>query len=257
MAEPTISRAEKASHTAHAEQVRALFDGKAIGWSAKYAPGGRLVGRLTRLADAVAYHVPPGGRVLDLGCGTGELARHLAASGLLVTGCDIAPQMLGRAVAADLASSVGWVLLDPKWRALPLQASSVDAVVASSVLEYVQWPGRILDECARVLRPGGFALCTVPNLAHPIRWLEWLAALAVRASQLPAASNDSPLFKDYLSYLRISQQRRSAQWWSALAAAAGLRTVEQFANAADRSPLRLLIFQRPGSESPDNAKELL
>ena len=55
---------------AHTEEVRQLFDAKAASWAAKYAPQGRLTGRLTQLSSVVSYHVPAGGRVLDLGCGT-------------------------------------------------------------------------------------------------------------------------------------------------------------------------------------------
>ena len=44
----------------HSQQVRQLFDEKASGWQAKYAPDGRLAGRLTQLADAAGYHVPAG-----------------------------------------------------------------------------------------------------------------------------------------------------------------------------------------------------
>ena len=90
----------------HTQQVQLLFDAKARSWAAKYAPDGRLAGRLTRLADAIGYHVATGGRVLDLGCGTGELARHLAGAGLRVTGCDISANMLGQAAAAVLGAHV-------------------------------------------------------------------------------------------------------------------------------------------------------
>ena len=93
--------------------MRLLFDAKAGSWAAKYAPQGRLAGRLTQLAYAVGYHVPAGGRVLDLGCGTGELARQLAAAGLRVTGCDISANMLSQAAAADPDGAAEWVPLRP------------------------------------------------------------------------------------------------------------------------------------------------
>jgi SAM-dependent methyltransferase len=228
----------------HTEQVRLLFDAKASDWPAKYAPHGRLAGRLTQLADAVGYHVAVGGRVLDLGCGSGELARHLASAGLRVTGCDISANMLDRAAAGDPGGAVEWVHLDPLWRTLPFRLGSFDAVVAASVLEYVDSPAAVLADCARVLRPGGLLLCTVPDPTHPVRWLEWVAGAAAQVPPVRAAGDGWPRLERYLTYLRISRQRRSAGWWRATAARAGLMTVPP-AGAAEHSPLRLFIFQRP------------
>ncbi len=128
--------------------------------------------------------------MLDLGCGTGELARHLAASGLRVTGCDISANMLNQAAAADAAGAAGWVPLQPGWQALPFAPASFDAVVAASVLEYVGSPAAVLGECARVLRPGGVMLCTVPDLAHPVRWLEWAAAAISPAASRSGCRHD-------------------------------------------------------------------
>jgi ubiquinone/menaquinone biosynthesis C-methylase UbiE len=225
-------------------QVRGLFDAKAAAWPSKYAPGGRLAGRLTRLADAVAYHVPVGGSVLDLGCGSGELAIALATAGIRATGCDISPEMLR--IAADASDNVvDWVELEPDWRVLPFRAGAFDAVVASSVLEYVHDPVTVLRECHRVLRPGSFVICTVPDPRHPVRWLEWLIDVVARESVLRSAGRRWPLLDRYLAYLQLSRHRHLLRWWHVTAAQADLREIRYRTRSQERTPLRLLTFQRP------------
>jgi len=184
--------------------------------------------------------------VLDLGCGTGNLARAAGASGLRVTACDISPEMLRRAAAGDRGGAVDWVCLEPRWTRLPFESAAFDAVVAASVLEYVDRPIVVLRECARVLRPAGIMLCTVPDPAHPVRWLEWLAGAAARAPSVAAAGRHWPRLDRYLTYLQISRQRRRGGWWCAAAAQAGLVTVANRLATVGYSPLRLLTFQRPG-----------
>lgn len=246
--------------TIHVDRVRALFDAKAASWPAKYEAGGPLAGRLVQLARAVGELAPPGGELLDLGCGSGELARRLAASGYRVTGCDIAPTMLRQAATADEPSAVRWVRLEPCWQALPFAEGSLDAVVSASVLEYVPDPGAVLAECARVLRPGGVLVCTVPDVTHPVRWLEWplrlaastsLATTALAGGTARLAGTGGPARRagQYLAYLRASRQRRRAGWWRAAASQAGLEPVPPVP-AQRRAPLRLLVFVAPGGDRP-------
>lgn len=230
----------------HVDQVQALFDAKAANWPAKYAADGPLAGRLVQLAAAVEDLVPPGCEVLDLGCGSGNLARHLATGGYRVTGCDIAQEMLCRAEAADQTRAVSWIRLDPEWSTLPFASAGYDAVVAASVLEYVLNPRIVLSECARVLRPGGTLVCTVPDMAHPMRWLEWPLGLVARLSLPDVARRQLPRLGPYMTYLRVSRQRRRVRWWQEAGRRAGLHLAPF---SAARSPLRLLAFTRDG-DSP-------
>jgi len=253
--------ASNASAASDADPVLTLFDGKAAGWPGKYAAGGRLAGRLTQLAEAVLDLAAARGELLDLGCGSGELARHLAAAGYQVTGCDIAPQMLRQAVTADREHAVRWIRLEPRWRTLPFTADSLDAVVGSSVLEYVKDPAAVLAECGRVLRPGGVLVCTVPNVADPVRWLEWPLGLVARTPLAGIARLGPHRLDQYLAYLRTSRQRRRVRWWHAAGREAGLEPVAvpppvlgTTARGAppgrrsprSREPLRLLAFTRSG-----------
>jgi SAM-dependent methyltransferase len=157
--------------------------------------------------------------------------------------------MLIAAAAADHEHGVGWVLLAPRWRTLPFADASLDVVVAASVLEYVPDLPAVLRECARVLRPGGVLLCTVPDVGHPVRWLEWPLARAARTPPAQVAGIAWPRLRPYLAYLRTSRQRRPLTWWRGTARACGLRLASPPGSQGGppRAPLRLLAFTRPGT----------
>jgi 2-polyprenyl-3-methyl-5-hydroxy-6-metoxy-1,4-benzoquinol methylase len=238
-------REERADRDGQVWEALRLFDAKAAGWAVKYAPGGALVGRLASLSAAVSRCTRAGDRVLDLGCGTGDLARALAAAGLQVGGCDISDEMLVRAAREPRGRGerVGWVRLSPGWRRLPFASAAFDVVVAASVFEYVAEPGAVLRECARVLRPGGVVLYTVPDLRRPVRWAEWLARRLARVMRAPSGDGCRSRWYGYHTYLRASRQRHRVRWWLAASGTAGLRPMP-FPSDCGQPTLRLLAFRR-------------
>ena len=228
-----------------ADAVSQLFDAKAASWAAKYQPGGPFTTRMTEMLAAIGAYAAHGGAMLDLGCGTGELARSAVATGARVTGCDISAEMIRRAAAADQAGQVRWVRLEPGWARLPFPPGSFDSVVAASVLEYVDDPSVIFRECHRVLRPGGVLLCTVPDMRHPVRWLEWAIQLPSGLPIVGRIDRHWPRLASYRIYLRLSGQRHLAGWWQAQASRSGLRGIGATGNSGRLLPLRLLTLQRP------------
>jgi 2-polyprenyl-3-methyl-5-hydroxy-6-metoxy-1,4-benzoquinol methylase len=111
---------------------------------------------------------------LDAGCGTGTLARWLATRGASVLGVDAAPEMVAAAragAAQDYSDRLSFVRVQTIAR-LALDDCSLDGILCSSVLEYVPDPSACLNEFARVLKPGGLLLVSVPNRSSFVRRMQ-------------------------------------------------------------------------------------
>jgi ubiquinone/menaquinone biosynthesis C-methylase UbiE len=118
--------------------------------------------------------LPPQSRVLDVGCGPGSLARHLARDGHMVTGIDTDPLMIDRAqyLATELPS-VTFELGDVK--KLRYDDASFDAALATNVIFLIANPLVGLKEMARVVRPGGIVAMLNPSIHMSIEAAQSLA----------------------------------------------------------------------------------
>lgn len=92
----------------------------------------------------------PGERILDLGCGTGQLTQEIAAHGALVTGLDAAPAMVAQ--ARINYPRLPFLLADACRFQLP---EPVDAVFSNAVLHWVRDPEAAIAQVRAALRPGG------------------------------------------------------------------------------------------------------
>ena len=115
-------------------------------------PRGRFA-MLHWIAEARARHVPPAARggslLLDLACGGGLLAPHVAGKGHRHVGLDLSPTALPLARSHGVVPVLGDVLR------LPFADEVADVVVAGEVLEHVTDLPQAVAEACRVLRPGG------------------------------------------------------------------------------------------------------
>ena len=94
-----------------------------------------------------------GGRIADIGCGPGHIARYLADRGANVEGIDLSPEMIDEARAShpDLAFRVGDMF------ALPAQVADLAGIVAFYAIVHTPTDRLPFREFHRVLAPGGLA----------------------------------------------------------------------------------------------------
>lgn len=100
-------------------------------------------------------NIPAGSRVLDVACGTGNLAIPLARSGCEVTGLDIAPNLLEQARERARTEDLNVDFVEGDAEQLPFPDSSFDAVVSMFGAMFAPRPELVVSEFARVLKPGG------------------------------------------------------------------------------------------------------
>ncbi len=124
-------------------------------WGA--APFEKVAGTIHDMHDdLVARLAPaPGERWLDLGCGTGEVAFRAVRAGAVVTGSDLAPNLIE--TAKKLASDDGLELTleVADCEALPYPDASFDIVSSSVGVIFAPDHPQVASELARVCRPGG------------------------------------------------------------------------------------------------------
>jgi ubiquinone/menaquinone biosynthesis C-methylase UbiE len=150
---------------------------------------------------------------LDAGCGSGTLSRCLAARGCRVLGVDASPEMI--AAAKDLtesdtnAAQLRFERIETIAR-LAMDDSCFDGLLCSSVLEYVADPEACLTEFARVLKPGGVLLVSIPNRHSLVRQIQ------MRCHQL-----GSLMGARWMKFLDYSRQQYSRSEFQALLMQAG------------------------------------
>ncbi len=145
------------------ERVQALYDDVAAEYDHVFAP--HVLRHYLDKRLGVIRRILPGGRVLDVGCGTGALAGHVAAAGYVVVGVDASPGMLRQAAERGLAGAYAAYAT-----ALPFATGSFSLAYTVATLHHLATPERVagtIAEMARVVRSGGHLLLWDHNPLNP------------------------------------------------------------------------------------------
>jgi 2-polyprenyl-6-hydroxyphenyl methylase/3-demethylubiquinone-9 3-methyltransferase len=118
-----------------------------------------------------------GAVLVDVGCGAGLLAPHIAGKGYHHVGVDLTTSALVQARAHEVLAINGDVL------ALPLADATADVVCAGEIFEHVTQHRLAITEACRVLRPGG--LLIIDTIAAT--WLARLLAIEI-AERIPGGA---------------------------------------------------------------------
>ncbi len=122
-----------------------------------------------------------GKRVLELGCSNGYMSRLLRQRNCQVTGVEADP--LAATEARAYCEEVIVADLDARPLVDLLPGTPFDVAIFGDVLEHLRDPWRVFDETRAFLKPGSFAVLSIPNIAHG----------SVRLSLLRASFDYQPL----------------------------------------------------------------
>ncbi|MGE5253989.1 MAG: methyltransferase domain-containing protein [Planctomycetaceae bacterium] len=210
---------------------RKIFDSHVAEWGSYVrSPLGAIRQELTRFV--LATYLPEGDeikRVLDAGCGLGEMARSWLEKGCQVYLCDFAPAMLAAARESLLAGHSEWTSLlrcvESHVEELPrrFDPGFFDLIFCHTLLEYVEDPQATIRQLAGLLRVGGFFSCVIAN-----RFSEaWHLAVRAHDPEEAAAALERGVFSSRL-FQNMPQTAFSSEEVVNLLARSSLKSCGEF-----------------------------
>jgi ubiquinone/menaquinone biosynthesis C-methylase UbiE len=179
------------------EGVKSYFDGRATEWAGWYSDtksrtleAQNLLSRQRLALEMVEAAGRMPSKILDVGCGTGELTTKLMGRGYTVWGLDISEAMISH--ARDRWGTDRFQVGDTEH--IPFRNNMFDVAVCLGVIEYQDNDEQTLREIWRVLKPGGRAVISTPSAVSPLyhmdRAVVRLEALRGRRAPVNQASSE-------------------------------------------------------------------
>jgi ubiquinone/menaquinone biosynthesis C-methylase UbiE len=158
-------------------KVAPAFDDQAAAYDRWYAtPLGQLVDRVEKEAIFALLPELCSRRILEVGCGTGNITLPLARRGARVVGLDVSGPMLAAAQRHARQQRVPLAWIRGRANTLPFPVNSFDGVVSILALDFMAHRPEVLREMLRVLAPGGFLVLALLN-----RYSLWTLKRILRA----------------------------------------------------------------------------
>ena len=139
-----------------------LYDGWAPGYDASYASASHRRAYDLQAAELVDALLPPAAAIVDVGCGTGRMARRWLAAGHRVTGIERAPGMIEMLRRAALPP--GFTLVPGSMDVVEIPPGAADLVAALGSVQYAADPAACIARFAGWVRPGGVVCVYVDSL---------------------------------------------------------------------------------------------
>jgi 2-polyprenyl-3-methyl-5-hydroxy-6-metoxy-1,4-benzoquinol methylase len=113
-------------------------------------------------------YLKPGMKVLDFGCGKGAFSQRLIDAGMTVHACDIDTDQImakvSKKIKLDLNGSDITQIITEKY----------DVVIAMEIIEHLQNPWKYMDDCIKILNPGGLIVFSTPNVSNFVSRMRFL-----------------------------------------------------------------------------------
>ena len=162
-------------------------------------------GKLLMIDELIRPHLRAGSRVLEIGCGAGNLLLQASVTGSYPVALDLSMQALSfvrsrlEEVRSAVEARVGFSCTQAVGEALPFADSSFDCVLLSEVIEHLEKPQISIGEAVRVLCPGGRLLITTPNYRSFWPLMEWTID---RLNMAPKMGGEQHISRFHLSSLK-------------------------------------------------------
>jgi 2-polyprenyl-3-methyl-5-hydroxy-6-metoxy-1,4-benzoquinol methylase len=162
-------------------------------------------GKLTMIDELIRPHLKAGSRLLEIGCGAGNLLLQATVHGSYPMALDLSMQALTfvRSRLEEATSGVeapsDFACTQAVGELLPLADASFDCILLSEVIEHLEAPQISIREAVRVLRPGGRLLITTPNYRSFWPLMEWTID---RLNMAPKMAGEQHISRFHLASLK-------------------------------------------------------